>query len=123
MQNPRLNFNPAILILWSLWMLWAFGYHTLWTRLTTQCEGVVISSQDVPPTRGPRNAIEYTLAGPDGQVHTYIAGPTDDSLPRSMPVGTKIKKERWHLSYEGNGNRVDDFSIVFYSLVLTAGCQ
>jgi hypothetical protein len=118
MQSSKTNFNPAVLILWSLWMLWAFGYHTLWLRLMTECEGIVISSQDIPPTRGPRYATQYTLAGPDGQSHTYIAGPTDASLPRSMPVGTRVKKKRWRLSFQRNGQQVNDFNVIFYTLIL-----
>jgi hypothetical protein len=117
-QNPKSTFNPVALILWSLWILWGFGYHTLWLRLTTECEGVVTASRDIPPTRGLRYATQYTLVGPDGQGRTYVAGPTDASLPRSMPVGTRIKKERWRLSFERNGQRVDDFSIIFYCIIL-----
>jgi hypothetical protein len=36
-----------------------------------------------------------------------------------MPVGTRIKKQRWRLGFERNGQQVDDFSIPFYSLILT----
>src|SRR5258707_12662148 len=41
-----------------------------------------------------------------------------------MPIGTSIKKQRWHLDYEKSGYRVDDFSIYFYALVIggASGC-
>jgi hypothetical protein len=44
--------------------------------------------------------------------------PPDAFLPRSMPIGTSIKKQRWHLDYEKNGYHVDDFPIYFYALVM-----
>jgi hypothetical protein len=119
MQNPKSNFKPIVLIFWSLWILWGFGYQTLWLRLTTECQGTIVSSQNIPPSRGPRYVTQYTLNGLDGQTSEYIAGPTDASLPRSMPVGTHIRKERWHLSYERDGQRVDNFSVLFYAGILT----
>ncbi len=118
MQMPKSTFNPVILIVWSLWMLWGFGYQTVWLRLVTECEGIVTSSQDIPPTRGPRYATRYMVLGLDGQSHICTAGPTEASLPRSMPVSTRIKKQRWHLGFERNGQQVNDFSVFFYSLIL-----
>jgi hypothetical protein len=76
--------NPMALLLFGLWIIWGFGFDTVGRRLEIQFDGVVISSRDIPKTRGPRYATEYTLRGPDGQNHIYVAGPTDASLPRSM---------------------------------------
>jgi hypothetical protein len=41
-----------------------------------------------------------------------------------MPVGTYIKKRRWHFSYERDGQPVDEFGIVFYLvfLAMAVGC-
>jgi hypothetical protein len=86
-----------------------------------QLDGVVVSRRDIPSTGAPRYATEYTVRGPDGRESIYTAGATDASLPRSMPVGTSLKKRRWHLDYEKNGQRVDDFGVYFYSLVLGVG--
>ncbi len=36
-----------------------------------------------------------------------------------MPVGTSIRKERWHLDYEQDGNPVA-FPYIFYDVVLGA---
>jgi hypothetical protein len=49
---------------------------------------------------------------------------TDASLPRSMPVGTYLKKQKWHLYYERNEQRVNDFPIVFYQVTfgIALGC-
>lgn len=116
--------NPIVILLFALWILWAFGFETVGARLQTQVDGVVTSSRDIPATRGPRYATEYTLRGPDGQDHIYVAGPTDASLPRSMPVGTYLKKRRWHLYFERNEQRVDDFPLFFYQVALgiALGC-
>jgi hypothetical protein len=84
--------NPAIPLIFGLFILWGFGYETVGSRLKTQLEGVVVSSRDIPSTGAPRYATEYTLRGPDGRESLYVAGATDASLPRSMPVGTSLKK-------------------------------
>ncbi len=113
--------NPMVLALWALWIIGAFGFYTLGARLWTQIDGVVISTRDIPAVRGPRYATEYKLRDSDGHMTVYVAGPTDSSLPRSMPVGTSLRKRRWHLSYERDGRQVDDFGLPFYLAILTVG--
>jgi hypothetical protein len=117
-MKSKVVLNPAIPLIFGLFILWGFGYETVGTRLKTQLEGVVVSSRDIPSTGAPRYATEYTLRGPDGRESVYVAGATDASLPRSMPVGTSLKKQRWHLNYEKNGQRVDDFGVSFYGMML-----
>lgn len=109
-RQARVNLHPAILVVWSLWMTW-IGVSTAWRRLDLQLDGQVIASRDIPPTRGPRYATEYTLRAENGREEKYLAGCTDDSLPRSMPVGTYLKKQRWQLFYERNGEKVDDYGL------------
>ena len=96
--------NPVALLLFSVWILWAFGIETVYARLKLELDGVVISARQS----------EYILRGPRGDTFHYVAGPTDASLPRSMPVGTHLKKLRWHLNYERNGQQVNDFPVFFY---------
>jgi hypothetical protein len=48
--------SPAVLLFFSLWILWGFGFETVGTRLRIQLNGAVISSRDIPPSRGPRYA-------------------------------------------------------------------
>jgi hypothetical protein len=107
--------NPLVPLMLGLWIIWGFGFETVGRRLKTKVDGVVISSRDLPSTGAPRNATHYTLRGLDGD-SVYVAGPTDASLPRSLPIGTHLRKQRWHLDYERNGERVDDFPISFYSV-------
>lgn len=75
-------------------------------------DGVIVASRDVPST-----GTEYTVRRDDGSEQVFWAGPTDASLPRSMPVGTRIRKEPWHLDYERDGRR-ESFPWIFYSSVL-----
>jgi len=120
-MTPKRIASPIVLAVWSVWMIWAFGYYTLGGRLWTQLTGVVTESRDVPATRGPRYITEYTIRELDGKEITYTAGPTDRSLPRSMPVGTSLVKDRWQLGYVRDGRWVNDFGIAFYFIVLSIG--
>jgi hypothetical protein len=114
--SSKLRPNPVVLIVFGLWILWGFGFETVGTRLMTNIEGTIISSQDVPyPLAPARHRTKYTFRTPDGGSVLYIAGATGASLPRNMPVGTYIKKQRWRLSYERDGQKIDDFGIPFYA--------
>lgn len=105
--------NPIILAAFALWILWGFGYETLFTRLMTDVEGTVTSAQDIPyPLAPARYGTEYVFKNAEGRTISYIAGATDASLARSMPVGTHIKKRRWYFSYQRDGKQVDEFGIV-----------
>jgi hypothetical protein len=115
--------NPKVFMIFGFFIIWAFGFDTVGRRLDLQLDGIVVSSRDIPPTRGPRYVTEYALRGPDHVDRVYVAGPTDASLPRSMPAGIYLKKRRGHLYYEQNGQRVDDFPVLFYVLTVGMGCS
>jgi hypothetical protein len=110
------SMRPVVPFLFAVYIAWGFGYETVVARLRTEVEGVVVSRRDIPSTGAPRYATEYVVRGSDGQDHLYVAGATDADLPRSMPVGTEIKKLRWRLSYERDGREVG-FPVAFYSAV------
>jgi len=57
----------------------------------------------------------YVLRSPDGTVQEYVTGATDASLPNNLPVGTRLEKRKWELSYLENGNRTSDFPLYAYS--------
>jgi len=121
----KLGANPRIFFLLALWILWGSGYKMLWKHLLTDVEGTVISAQDIPwPLAPGQQATEYVFRSPGGQTFPYVARPTDPSLPGSIPVGTYIKKQRWHLSYNKDGKQVNDFGILFYAgnLTIAAAC-
>jgi hypothetical protein len=119
MRKPQPN--PIMLSLFGLWILWGFGYQTLWARLMTNVEGTVVPARDIPyPLAPARHGTEYVLLTAKGDTDRYVAGATDASLPRNIPVGSYIKKRRWHLSYEQDTHRIYDFSIPFYVAILSA---
>jgi hypothetical protein len=122
-MNKMRAVNPLAPLILGIWAVWGFGVQAVGLRLRTEADGVVISSRDTPSTGAPRYATEYTIRGLDGRDRGYIAGPTYGSLPRSMPIGTQIKKQRWHLDYQRNGRPVNDFPILFSAVILGIACS
>jgi hypothetical protein len=120
-MTTKSQWSPNAGLFFGVLILWGIGYGTVWKRLKTELDGVVIASEDIPPTRDARYVTEYTLRDTDGTQSTYMAGPTDASLPRSMPVGTRLKKLRWQVNYERNGERIYDFSLPFYLVIVAFG--
>jgi hypothetical protein len=118
---PTSGPHPLIPLVAALWILWGFGYQTVWERFTTQIDGVVISSRDIPSKSKPRYGTEYVIRGSDGQEQRYYAGVTDATLKRSMPVGTRIRKKWGEVGYEMNGAWVG-FPILFYMAIFGVAC-
>jgi hypothetical protein len=58
----------------AFWILWGFGFETVWQRLTLVVEGTIISSRDIPSKSSGRYVTEYVIRGPHGQDHRYVAG-------------------------------------------------
>lgn len=110
--------DAIMLVLIGLFLMWGFGWQTVGRRLWTNVDGVIITSRDVPAKGAPRYATEYTVRGNDSSETVFWAGPTDGSLARSMPVGTRILKKRWHLDYDRDGHHVG-FPYVFYAFILS----
>jgi hypothetical protein len=110
---------PILLILSGLWVLWAFGWQTVFSRLWLELDGTVVASVDVPAKGAPRYGTYYTVRSADGHDTQYVAGATDASLDRSLPVGTKLRKRRWELGYSIDG-RWASFPTYFYLPLLCA---
>ena len=108
--------RPGVLIGVALWIVWGFGYETVWQRLALELDGTVIARREIPPSWATHGtATAYVVRGADGRDHDYVSGATDASLPGNIPVGTTIEKHRWALSYSLNGVRIEDFPTDFYS--------
>jgi hypothetical protein len=116
-----LNPQSVVLFCGALWIFWGFGFETVWTRYATDVEGIVISSRDVPSKGAPRYATEYVVRGADGHDDQYVAGATDASLDRSIPVGSNIQKKWGQLGYELNG-RWQSFPLYAYAAAFGAAC-
>ena len=120
-QHMSPKFRAWAKVLFGLFLLWGFGWETVGHRLLTSVDGVIVASRDVPSTGAPRYATEYAVRGANGEEQLFWAGITDASLPRSMPVGTRIRKLRWHLGYEQNGTLIGFPEKFFYAVVCTCG--
>jgi len=113
------NRQSVVVALFALWIMWGFGFQTLWARYNTELEGVVVSSRDMPPNGGPRYATEYVVRDDRGHETHYVAGATDGSLERSIPAGSRIEKKWGQLGYRLNG-QWRSFPIAFYSAIMGA---
>jgi hypothetical protein len=116
--------HPLVLLIFGAFILWGFGFETLGRRLMLSIDGVIVSSQEITSTTRPYHATRYMIRGVDGREQIYTTGATDATLPRSMPVGTQLRKEQRELSFMRNGERVNDFPLAFYSTVfgIALGC-
>ena len=94
------------------------GINEITRRFLIEVEGRVVSSQT---TAGNRPVTVYVLRGSDGKEREYVAGPTDQSLPRRLPVGTYIRKDRYELSYIEDGTVINDFPLSFYVAICCVG--
>jgi hypothetical protein len=106
--------RSVILICIGLWVLWGFGYETVGLRLSIDLNGLIVDRQTIPrnwSTHG--TGTVYTVRADNGTMQRYVAGATDGSLPRDIPLGARIAKRKWELSYTLNGTRVLNFPIVF----------
>ena len=108
--------QAVILICAAIWILYGFGYETVWRRLTTELDGVVIKKWDLPRSPWVHGVgTVYVLRGPGGGEVQYISGATDASLPHDIPVGAHLVKNKWELSYIQNDQRQSDFPLYAYS--------
>src|SRR6187402_2953632 len=74
----------------AAFIFWGFGYDTVWTRLSLQVSGTIVSRHYVPYEGAPRYATEYLILGEDGKKQIYSASGTDASLQRNMAVGARV---------------------------------
>ena len=110
--TQKLYFGPSHSFLAVAALLcFLFGANEIVQRLLIELDGIVISSQT---STGNRQATTYVFRSTDGGQHQYVAGPTDQSLPRRLPVGTRITKRKYDLGWERDGQRVNDFPLYFY---------
>lgn len=113
--RPR-EIAPVMLIAVAIMIFWSFGVESVGRRLVIELDGVVIARQQIPRTWSKHGTgMTYVVRGADGVDRPYVAGGTDASLPRDIPIGTYLQKRKWELSYFRNGSRIDDFPRLFYS--------
>jgi hypothetical protein len=101
-------------------MMWGWG-GTLWARLVTEADGIVISREYFSPTPLTHGShVDYQIRRADGSILDLSAGPTDASLSKNISVGMELQKRKWELSYKLDGRLMDDFPRVFYFSMIGA---
>jgi hypothetical protein len=100
-----------VLLVFSLWIFY-INYSTIAGRLEIEADGTIVKREAI--TRYERSGAIYTLATPDGTLHTLASGCTDSSLPRELPVGSHLVKHKNQLSYTLDGRKISDFPLYFY---------
>ena len=69
-----------------------------------------------------RCVARYVILSKEGGRLFYSAGPNDHSLSRRIEIGNIVHKRKWEVDYLVNGNRVNDFPVLFYFLMVVFGC-
>jgi hypothetical protein len=116
--SQRINYRPLIFVA----LAWLFAGSEIYKRVSIDLNGTIVSSETscVQPANN-RCATEYIVKSQDGSRHAYIAGTTDQALPRQLPVGTVVDKHKWSLSYAVSGQERRDSPMGFYSVILVLG--
>ncbi len=104
-------------------MIWFFLYNTL-NRALIELNGTIIESErtryhpDDPYSL--KYFCTYIIKTSDGEeTIQYVAHGNDITLARDLPVGTKIEKRKWEITYKINGEIVEDFNLRNYRII---GC-
>jgi hypothetical protein len=91
-------------------------YATVAGHYLAQFDGVIIGRTEFvryPPWT--RNlTTRYLIREADGREHVYYADPSQGHID-GFPIGTHLIKQRWHMDYEADGARRDDFPLPIYA--------
>ena len=118
MALGRTKLNSSAMAIFSVWILY-IAYSTIAGRLEIEADGTILKREAF--TRYGRPGAIYTLAASDGSSHTFTSGSTDSSLPRELPVGSRLVKRKNHLSYTLDGRPIWDFPLPFYGVTSGLG--
>jgi hypothetical protein len=113
---------PLMFFLWGIGLI-HFGVGEIWSRASISLDGTIISSNTLcAPDNQYRCSSTYILrSNQSGQEVQYQAKGNDASLPKNLPLGTRIHKVKYLLAYEINGQINDDFPVAFYKISAAVG--
>ena len=106
------------------------AYVSIGQRLLIDIQGRILNSRELPkPGNNPNIMVytEYSIQDGNGPVVSYLTDGSDQYLPRDLPAGSVIKKEKWHLGFQLNGQLVEypfgsfwafEFAILVFSIPL-----
>lgn len=123
MDQAQKVINPFIAFLILGAILVVMSCSEIYARASIEINGTIINKEVVcQQPNNNRCVANYLLRSvSDESQLTYSAGPTNQSLSRDLPIGAKLKKNKWKLSYEVDEKVVDDFPITFYLGLLAIG--
>jgi len=80
------------------------GMMNVYRRASFTAQGTVVSStSSCLDSRHARCSSTYVLVKDGGASETFVAVPAEYSLPKWLPVGTRVDKKKWRLTYAING--------------------
>ncbi|MBC3934047.1 hypothetical protein H8K47_01620 [Undibacterium sp. CY7W] len=116
MNNFQKITNPFVAFLMFGGVLVLMSISEIYGRASVEIAGVVINREVVCQQPSNNRCVTNYLIKNNSVERQFIysAGPTDQSLPRNLLVGTELKKEKWKLQFEVDGKIINDFPIDFY---------
>lgn len=122
MKKIKIKPFPLMFFLWGTLFI-HLGVAEIWSRASISLDGTIISSNTIcAPDNQYRCRSTYILrSNQSGQEVQYQATGNDASLPRKLPLGTRIHKVKYLLAYEINGQINDDFPVAFYKIAAAVG--
>jgi len=98
---------------WGVLMIY-FSVSTIFSRALIEVNGTIIKTKKEPyfpdQLRETRYACIYTIesSSGDGTIQ-YIAHQNDITLAQDLPIGTRIEKKKWEITYKLNNEVIEDF--------------
>ena len=122
MKEIKIQPFPLMFFLWGILFI-HFGAGEIWSRASISLDGTIISSNTLcAPDNQYRCRSTYILrSNQSDQEVKYQATGNDASLPKKLPLGTRIHKVKYLLAYEINGQINDDFPVDFYKFFAAVG--
>jgi hypothetical protein len=107
----------VVLALLAIAMICLVG-NTICDRMFGSLDGTVVARQDLRAAGVPWNYTEYKIRGAHETFETYYYADTgwDGSLPRDLPVGSRIAKKGGGLDYVVDGRRYP-FPVPLYAAI------
>lgn len=101
-------------------MIW-FSLHAILSRALIELDGTIIEEYHPDsPYKDRKYSCTYIIKRGDGEdTIQYVAVGLDYSLALDLPVGTKIEKKKWEITYKLNGEIVEDFNVRHHIII---GC-
>ena len=118
MRSPGFQFGLIIVGIFII----IFASSQVYTRAKIELIGKVITATKNYGMSGIHKSTTYVVEGIDGGKKVkYVAGCNSTDLDSDIPVGARISKKKWELSYMINEGEMDDNPKNTYSIMSFVG--